>query len=202
MILLAIETSSSSVSVALLSAEKVLGYCWERMERGQGEALIPLIQDLLTDLRLDIQQITAVAAAIGPGSFTGVRVALSAARAIGLALNIPVMGVTNFETAAFGLPKPLVVVLDTKRGDYYTQFFNEAGLPEKEPQVLSGNDLKKHLPFVAVGDGAIKLQDEIGCAVVEQQLAPAVCVGKIALMRLDNPLPAEPFYLRGADVSL
>ena len=75
MILLAIETSSSSVSVALLSAEKVLGYCWERMERGQGEALIPLIQDLLTDLRLDIQQITAVAAAIGPGSFTGVRVA-------------------------------------------------------------------------------------------------------------------------------
>lgn len=199
--LLAIDTSSSSVSVALLSSEKVLGVRWEQMERGQGEALIPLIQDLLCETKTDIKQITAVAVAVGPGSFTGVRVALSAARAIGLALNVPVMGVTNFEAAAFGLVRPLMVVLDTKRGDYYTQFFDEAGMSQT-PLVQSASDLKAYVPFVAVGDGADKLKEEIGCTVVEQPKAPAVCVGEIALTRFDKPLPAEPFYLRGADVSL
>ena len=191
MILLAIESSASSVSVAVLSDQKVLGYRWEKMERGQGEALIPLIQSLLAELNLDIQAITAVAVAVGPGSFTGVRVALSAARAVGLALNVPVMGVTNFEVASFELPKPLTVVLDTKRGDYYTQFLDETGAVMGEPVVLDSTALKKHLPFVAAGD-----------SVLEQPKAPAVCVGQIALERLSHPLPAEPFYLRGADVSL
>lgn len=202
MILLAIESSASSVSVAVLSDQKVLGYRWEKMERGQGEALIPLIQSLLAELGLDIQAITAVAVAVGPGSFTGVRVALSAARAVGLALNVPVMGVTNFEVASFELPKPLTVVLDTKRGDYYTQFLDETGAVMGEPVVLDSTALKKHLPFVAAGDGAAKLKEEIGCSVLEQPKAPAVCVGQIALERLSHPLPAEPFYLRGADVSL
>jgi len=172
------------------------------MERGQGEALIPLIQELFQETGLDIQKITAVAVGVGPGSFTGVRVALSTARAIGLALNVPVMGVTNFEIAAFDLPKPLTVVLDTKRGDYYTQFLDETGNVIGEAVVLDNDALKKRLPFVAVGDGAEKLKEEIACSVLEQLNAPAVCVGKIALMRLSNPLPAEPFYLRGADVSL
>lgn len=202
MVLLAIESSSSSVSVAILSEEKILGFKWEKMERGQGEALIPLIQELFQETGLDIQKITAVAVGVGPGSFTGVRVALSTARAIGLALNVPVMGVTNFEIAAFDLPKPLTVVLDTKRGDYYTQFLDETGNVIGEAVVLDNDALKKRLPFVAVGDGAEKLKEEIGCAVLEQLNAPAVCVGKIALKRLNHPLPAEPFYLRGADVSL
>lgn len=158
MILLAIESSASSVSVAVLSDQKVLGYRWEKMERGQGEALIPLIQSLLAELGLDIQAITAVAVAVGPGSFTGVRVALSAARAVGLALNVPVMGVTNFEVASFELPKPLTVVLDTKRGDYYTQFLDETGAVMGEPVVLDSTALKKTFAVCGCGRWCRKIK--------------------------------------------
>ncbi len=200
MLLLAIDTSSACVSVAVLSDERVLAARLEKMERGQAEVLIPLIQSVLETAGVMPSDLHGVAVGVGPGSFTGVRVGLSTARAIGLALSIPVMGVTNFEAAAFGLPRPLAVVLDTKRGDYYTQFLmsDEA----KEPAVQTAEMLAERLPFTAVGDGAATLAEQIGCSFLENTLDPAVCVGKIALGRLDAPMPAEPFYLRGADVTV
>lgn len=201
MILLSIDTSAAYVSIALLSQDKVLANRFEPMERGQGEALIPMIQELLKTADVSVRDLSAVAVAVGPGSFTGVRVGLSAARAIALALSIPVMGVSNFESVAFGLSKPLMVLLDTKRGDYYAQFFNADGTVS-EPNIQTNESLKQYLPFTAAGDGAILAQQEIACSVINNSLESAVCVGKVALSRLDNPMPAEPFYLRGADVSV
>lgn len=202
MLILSIDTSSADLSVALVNEDGVLGLVEETMMRGQGEVLIPYIQSLMQESQIPITALDGVAVAVGPGSFTGVRVGLSAARGIGLALNIPVFGVTNFEAAAFGTNEPVIVTLDTKRGDYFTQSFDEKGTPLSQPSIRSAENLKEQMPFTAIGDGALNLMEEIGCTVASKPQASAVSIAKIALSRLDTPLPAEPLYLRDADVTV
>ncbi|MBQ9738981.1 MAG: tRNA (adenosine(37)-N6)-threonylcarbamoyltransferase complex dimerization subunit type 1 TsaB [Alphaproteobacteria bacterium] len=201
MLILSLDTSSSAVSVAVLDKENVLAFQEQVMDRGQGEALVPMIAQVLEQAQKTPSDITGVAVAVGPGSFTGVRVGLSTARGVGLALNVPVYGVTNFEATAYGISVPVIVVLDTKRGDYFTQAFDDKG-PASEAKTHSANDLKSDLPFVAVGDGAEKLSAEIGCDVLQKTVPSAVAIGKIALSRLEMPLPPEPLYLRDADVTV
>lgn len=201
MLILSLDTSSSAVSVAVLDKENVLAFQEQVMDRGQGEALVPMIAQVLEQAQKTPSDITGVAVAVGPGSFTGVRVGLSTARGVGLALNVPVYGVTNFEATAYGISVPVIVVLDTKRGDYFTQAFDDKG-PTSEAKTHSADNLKSVLPFVAVGDGAEKLSAEIGCDVLQKTVPSAVAIGKIALSRLETPLPPEPLYLRDADVTV
>lgn len=202
MLILSIDTSSADLSVALVNENGSLGLVEENMLRGQGEALIPYIQSMMQQAGLPMNAVEGVAVAVGPGSFTGVRVGLSTARGIGLALDIPVYGVTNLEAAAAGLNEPVTVTLDTKRGDYYTQQFDKNGKTIGEPSIQSADDLKQQLPFTAIGDGAMKLAEEIGCDVAMKPQSSAISIAQIALSRLDNPLPAEPLYLREADVTV
>lgn len=202
MLILSIDTSSADLSVALVNENGSLGLVEENMLRGQGEVLIPYIQSMMQQADLPMSAVEGVAVGIGPGSFTGVRVGLSTARGIGLALNVPVYGVTNLEAAAAGLNKPVTVTLDTKRGDYFTQRFDKNGRAVDAPLIQSAGDLKKQLPFTAVGDGAMKLAEEIGCDVATKPQASAISIAQIALSRSDNPLLAEPLYLREADVTV
>jgi len=198
--LLFLDTSSAEVSIALMEGARVVALCRKAMERGHGEALIPLIQQLMEEAGVAMKDLTGVAVAVGPGSFTGVRIGIATARGFGLALDIPVQGVTNFEAAACGLAQPVRVVLDTKRGDYYTQAF-DAGKPVDEPSIQTAEELKTQLPFMAVGDGASTLSQEIGCAVAERAYPAAVAVGLVAQQRA-APLSPEPLYLREAHVTL
>ncbi len=202
MLLLALDTSANMVSVALLDENRVFGYAQEEMERGHAERLMPMIEALLENTGKKLKEINAIAVTVGPGSFTGVRVGLAAAKAFGLALKIPVYGVTCFEAAAFGILKSVGVVLDTKRDDYYVAFFDENGNIVSEPAVLTTEQLKEKMPFAVVGSGADRLQSEIDCAVIQKISPVAVSVGKVALSRLDKPMPAQPLYLRDADVTL
>ena len=202
MLILALDTSSSALSVAVLEDEKVLACHEQVMDRGQGEALVPIIAQVLESAQKKPTDITGVAVAVGPGSFTGVRVGLSTARGIGLALNVPVYGVTNFEATAYDIASPVIVTLDTKRGDYFTQSFDENGRIVSEAKTQSDMDLKQSLPFIAVGDVAKKLAQEIGCAVLQTKYPLAVSIGKIAISRISTPLPPEPVYLRDADVTV
>ena len=201
MVLLAIDTSNRTLSVALLTEKGTIFSKKKQMERGQGEALIPLIQELLTESKQKVENLNAIAVAVGPGSFTGVRIGLACAKAFGLALNIPVWGVTNLEAEAYGINQPVTVVLDSKRGDYFVQHFKNNQASD-EPHIESTDELKKSLPFVAMGDGVQELANTIGCQVKQAKECIAVAVAKIALSRKDNPLPAQPLYLRQADVTV
>ena len=202
MLLLAIDTSSSLVSVALLMGKRNVRFREQEMERGQGEALIPMIQELFESAHLTMKDLAGVAVAVGPGSFTGVRIGIATARAIAMALDIPVYGVTNFEAYSYSLLKPVTVVLDSKRDDYFIQKFDATGVAVGTPKVATDKQLKKALPFVAVGSGANKLAREIGCKIINKISPTAVSVGRVALTRLDHPMPASPLYLREADVTL
>ena len=200
--LLALDTSADYVSIALLDKTKVVGYIHEQMSHGQGESLIPLIQKLLKQKKKTIKDIDHIAVAVGPGSFTGVRIALACARAFALALDIPVWGITNFAAAVYDLRKKLKVVLDTKRGDFFVQDFNSRGKPVGNPSIKSAQQLKKSLPFVATGSGANILAQEIKCDVVEQPLPSAVAVGLAATTHPELIQDASPLYLRDADVTV
>ena len=200
--LLAIDTSSSLVSVALLMNKRHVRFREQEMERGQGEALIPMIQDLFASVPATIKDLTGVAVAVGPGSFTGVRIGIATARAIAMALDIPVYGVTNFEAYSYSLLKPVTVILDSKREDYFVQKFDANGIALESPHIATLEQLKKALPFTAVGSAALQVSSEIGCKTLNKISPTAVSVGRIALTRLDHPMPASPLYLREADVTV
>ena len=200
--ILAIDTSSDFISLAVLEDNQALGFVEEQMQRGQAEMLMPMIDALLKKQNLKMKNIEAIAATVGPGSFTGVRIGLATARAFGLALNIPVWGVTCFEAWAFHTAKPCKVVLDSKRDDYFVQAFDAAGKAQSTPALMSTEALKAQLPFAAIGTAADALHDEIGCEVLQKSLPLAAAVGQIAFARKATPVPPEPVYLREADVTI
>lgn len=202
MLVLALDTSGAYVSIALADESGQVAAYEEKMERGQGEALMPMIDKMMRDSHREMTDLQGIAVAVGPGSFTGVRVALAAARGFGLALQIPVMGVTNFEAAAVDLAETFWVILDSKRGDYFAQSFDAWGHPTSTPMVCDINQVAARHPSYLVGDAAEEVSALLGIPVLVQPLPHAVAVARVALSRKDAPLPAEPLYLREADVTV
>ena len=202
MLLLALDTSANFVSVALVDETRTFAFLEEEMERGQAESLMPMIENVLKKAQKTMADIDGVAVTVGPGSFTGVRIGLAAARAFGLALKIPVYGVTCFEVWAYHLGRACKVVLDSKRDDYFVQSFDGEGSAIDEPAIQSADVLKTKLPFAAVGTGAQALSEEIGCDFVHKISPVAVAAARIALSRINNPLPPKPLYMREADVTI
>lgn len=202
MLILALDTSDSFVSVALLDETRVYAFVEENMERGQAEALIPKVQYVLEQSHKTTREIQGIAVSTGPGSFTGVRIGLACARALGLALNIPVYGVTCFEAWSYHIGRPVKVVLDTKRDDFFVQSFDKDGYATDNPAILTAKQLAAVLPFAAVGTGSDRLSAQIGCDNIVKISPTSVAIGRIALSRLDEPKPAIPLYMRDADVTV
>jgi tRNA threonylcarbamoyladenosine biosynthesis protein TsaB len=128
--LLALDCAAGACSVAVLDATGVLAAAHRAMDRGQAEALMPMIADVLAEAGIAARDLGAVAATVGPGSFTGVRIGLAAARGIALAAGLPTVPVTTLEAVAETAepgPEPLLVVLDAKRNDFYGQWFAPNG---------------------------------------------------------------------------
>lgn len=203
-LILAIDTSGAYVSVALMTPPVVHASVQEWMEHGQAERLMLAVDEVMRSAKRQMRDLTAVAVAIGPGSFTGVRIALASARGLGLALDIPVWGVTNFEAWAYNMNQPVRVILDTRRDDFYIQDFDADGVPETQPCVMSSDTFKTHqIPLrVGVGDGAGRAMN-IACHQVIYAIEPhAERVGHVAWANRNHPRPAEALYLREADVTL
>lgn len=197
---LSIDTSSNLLSLALAENNKIVATYACYMERGQGEALIPAIQNLFNQVQFDISSLNQVFVAVGPGSFTGVRIALATARAIGLSFNIPVRGLTNFEAllpvnAAF----PLCVALDSKRGDFYVQIF-ESFTKKQLPRILSAAEIEA-LKVPVLTDKSESFQ-KTSTHLLSAPACPAANMIQLIYNKHIETLPAVPLYLREADVTL
>ena len=140
---LAIDTALNGCVTGVLDTDS--GECFsvsEQMARGQAEKLVPLIQSVLVNARADFVDLGLIATTVGPGAFTGLRIGLSTARALGLALNIPVIGVTTLGVlaaaylAARADDKNFLVLIETKRTDFYGQYFSAEGAALSEPFAL------------------------------------------------------------------
>ncbi len=99
-IILAIETATEACSAALLYDEKI-AYRHEITAREHTRLLLPMIQSLLNEAQRDIREVNAISVGQGPGSFTGVRVAVSCAQGLGFALNIPIYAISTLEALAY-----------------------------------------------------------------------------------------------------
>ncbi|MDZ4310959.1 MAG: tRNA (adenosine(37)-N6)-threonylcarbamoyltransferase complex dimerization subunit type 1 TsaB [Cypionkella sp.] len=185
-IILAFDTSAAHCAAALLCGDQ-LWLKTEAMEKGQAERLMPLISDLLAEAGVVLADVTAIGVGTGPGNFTGVRISVAAARGLALGLGVPAIGVTRLEALAFGLPRPVTVVEDARRGEVYVQRFDIVG--PGEARIVAAEAL-------GAIEGAVAGRDDL------HSLPIAEAIARIASTRVGSvqPRPA-PFYLRGADAA-
>lgn len=112
--ILSFDTVMKGCSVAVVDA-KNRNYLFSKqteMERGQAEILVPMIEGIIEEFGITFQDLDIISTTIGPGSFTGVRVGLATAKAMGMALDIPVVGVTSFEAIVEAVIKEDILKLD------------------------------------------------------------------------------------------
>jgi tRNA threonylcarbamoyl adenosine modification protein YeaZ len=194
-LVLAFDTSAAHCAAALLHGDTVLAERVEEMAKGQAERLMALLQELLATSGFDWKDLTALGVGIGPGNFTGVRIAVSAARGLALSLRIPAVGVSTFEALAEASPRPLAVVLDARRGEAYAQTFPATGAEAPRLGPLSA------LETALAGTPVIGLA-LAHSPVLVARLPLAVAIARIAAERAQMPQPRPaPLYLRGADAA-
>jgi tRNA threonylcarbamoyladenosine biosynthesis protein TsaB len=150
--ILALETSSSLCAVCILdeSTGSVLGEISNDIGRGHAERLMDDILDVLKLAGIGYAELTSIATSVGPGSFTGIRVAVAAARGLGLALNVPVVGISTLQAIAwqareFAEGRTIIVALDAGRDEIQTQTFDTAALPLNMPEASLLANFRQHL---------------------------------------------------------
>ncbi len=212
---LAIDTALEACSAAIFDSERDEIVARESipMPRGHAEALMPLVARVIAASALDFDQIDRIAVTTGPGSFTGMRVGIAAARGLGLAAGKPVVGVTTF--AAFAAPLivadptgPVVAAIDARHDHVYLEVFSIGGRVPVSARVVSIADALRLGTGGAprlVGNAAGILArawpaDERAPSSVEQRAAPDIdWVAKLGADAAENASPPKPLYLRAPD---
>jgi tRNA threonylcarbamoyl adenosine modification protein YeaZ len=186
----------------LLSGDGVIAARHDAMKMGQAERLMPMIQDVLNDVGATPRDLSAIAVGIGPGNFTGVRISVSAARGMALALNTPAIGVSLLEAAVFGKSGPVLACLSAPRDSAYIQFFDAT---ISDPQHTALASLPKDLvppDTICVGTAAADVASILDLKFEPVRYAPASAIAQVAATRLNDEHPAPaPLYLRPADAA-
>lgn len=174
-------------------------------EREQAAKLMPLVQEVMSDAKIDFSALGLIVTTTGPGSFTGLRISLSAARSLGMALDIPVQGVSTFEAMYHSCAPQgdALVVLESKRADFYVQAFDALG-HGKEPECLLSDTIKAK---TICGDAAHRLKIEgVEADFIERGLIDPIVLARLGLSQFtengQKAVKPEPYYMRGADVSV
>jgi len=211
--ILAIDTALEACSVVLMDGDAVVAREHEPMVRGHAEALMPMIARLREAASLDFVTLDRIAVTVGPGSFTGLRVGIAAARGIGLAAGKPVVGITTL--AAFAAPliaadtsTPVVAAIDARHDHVYLQAFDGNGATRIKPIFVSIADAVHRItPFSPrlVGNAAQILAaawpaNDAPPTAVEYQTAPSIdWVARLGAVADPASTPPKPFYLKPAD---
>lgn len=200
MLILSLDSAGAGCSACLWRDGQLIALATEPMERGQDRRLMPLILEVMKKAGVEFQDLTRIAATRGPGSFTGLRIGLAAARGIGLAADRPVIGIDRFAIYREQIKTPgkdLLIVIESKRAELYCRFY-PADSAAQEPQMLTRDEitafLKAHKNALAAGDvpgfhGAME-NETVTCAAVAARVTPGDA----------NYLP-RPLYMRAPDVT-
>ncbi|RMA43801.1 tRNA (adenosine(37)-N6)-threonylcarbamoyltransferase complex dimerization subunit type 1 TsaB [Rhodophyticola porphyridii] len=212
--ILAFDTSGPHCAAALIRGDRILAHRHEPMKKGQAEALMPLIAKMMETERLTPADLAAIGVGTGPGNFTGLRIAVSAARGMALALGVPAIGVSSFELmrAAYS-PKARtsqLVSLPGPRGTAYVQPFRGGAAVGPPRQIDPANppaDLDLPDGGEVLGHEAAAIAHGLAS---EAHPRPAVLLdyarplARIAMAKLSTgqrfPRPA-PLYVRAADAA-
>ena len=210
MIVLALDTALAACSVAVVRDGEVLAARSEAMLRGHQERLAPLVAETMAEAGIGFAALDRIGVAIGPGSFTGVRVGLAFAKGLSVALAIPCVGIGTLEALAASAPSEggdfVAAVIDARRDQIYLQAFSE-GRPLMAPDALEPGVAAARLaelwsggPAVLVGPGAALLESVIaGARINQRDGADPVALARLAAAAPEPAHRPRPLYLRGAD---
>ncbi|WP_340540555.1 tRNA (adenosine(37)-N6)-threonylcarbamoyltransferase complex dimerization subunit type 1 TsaB [Nocardioides sp. GXZ039] len=203
--LLAFDTASPTVTVALLDGDDVRAEAVSTEAMRHGEQLAPLIEETLALAGVGRGDITGIAVGVGPGPFTGLRVGLVTARTLGLVLDVPVTGVCSLDALALqaveagDVGEPFVVATDARRKEVYLAEYDAAGDRLGAPSVARPGTVATERPVV--GEGAVLYPDAFPHRVGPVRPA-AAWLGLGMLRGRAERLPPEPLYLRRPDAEI
>ena len=213
--LLALDTSTGACSVALFDGGRgYLAARHELMPRGHAEALAPMVAAVMDEAGLEMSAVKRLGVTTGPGTFTGVRIGIAFARALAVALDVPLTGITTLRAIAANLeggPQPVAAIMDARRGEVYMQLFGPRGEQITPPQILGLAEAAQSLPRKALqltGSGAELVYDAAGVSASDWQIPPASPypdARKIAALCRKipvTPIRPGPLYLRRPDAKL
>ena len=219
--ILALESSAVAASAAVCEDEELIAQSFQHSGLTHSRTLLPMCRDLLQNCGLSLKEMDVVAVAAGPGSFTGLRIGVAAAKGLAWAADKPCAGVSTLEAMAWSLAfledADLCPVMDARCGQVYTALFSaeNSGIARlREDEALSIEALCEIVaacgaPVTLVGDGSCLVYQTLKEKLPALLLAPpqlrlqrAACVGlaaEAALSAGEKPLPPEellPSYLR------
>ncbi|HWE55155.1 MAG TPA: tRNA (adenosine(37)-N6)-threonylcarbamoyltransferase complex dimerization subunit type 1 TsaB [Acidimicrobiales bacterium] len=209
---LAIVTSTPQVAVALANEDGLMATFALRAGRRHGETLAPAIRSITGLAGIELRDVERIAVDTGPGLFTGLRVGVSTAKALGSALDRPIVGVSSLDILAHPLRllgRPVASVVDARRGEVFWALYEpvaDAMVAVREPTVAAPDELAGLGPDVLLtGDGARRYADMWSSPVAPPEFDhPSASV--LAGLSFDRPAwspeKVTPTYLRGADVRI
>ncbi|MBV9236168.1 MAG: tRNA (adenosine(37)-N6)-threonylcarbamoyltransferase complex dimerization subunit type 1 TsaB [Xanthobacteraceae bacterium] len=212
MLVLALDTALAACSAAVFDSQRgLLATKSIPMLRGHAEALLPLVEQVMDAAGVAFSSLDRIAVTVGPGSFTGLRVGVSAARGIALAASKPAVGVTTL--AAFAAPAqiempilPVLAIVDARHAQVYAQAFGES-VTTAEPRITSLHEALEMAPagpLRIAGNAAAQLAaswptERPPPASVADTPAPNIeWVARLGVVA-EVAAPPKPLYLRAPD---
>ncbi|MFE6663095.1 tRNA (adenosine(37)-N6)-threonylcarbamoyltransferase complex dimerization subunit type 1 TsaB [Streptomyces sp. NPDC057697] len=210
MLLLAVDTATPAVTVALHDGKSVVAESGQVDARRHGELLLPAVDRVLAEAGTALDAVTDVVVGVGPGPYTGLRVGLVTAAAFGSALSVPVHGLCTLDGLAYaagraGLEGPFAVATDARRKEVYWARYDDPRTRATAPAVDRPADIAAQLAGLpVVGAGAV-LYPEAFPDAREPEHVSAGALAALAAERLaagEELLPPQPLYLRRPDAQV
>lgn len=225
MSILAIDTATQVSSVAVASADKLSAELTMQAKLTHSETLMPHIKEVLRMAGVKKEKLEGIAVSIGPGSFTGLRIGLAAAKAMAYALSLPIVGVSTLKALAYHYPVPgvrIVSLLDAQKGNAYRESYEwQAGEIKimQEVEVLPIAEILAECAecgrqVILLGDvavrrirGKVELPANVSVAPAHLVMPRAACVAMLGLQeiadgRRDNVMNMEPVYIRRSEAEV
>ncbi len=213
MITLGLDTSTKVASIAIIDGEKLIGEYSLSKDMSHSEKLMPMLRELLEQIDLKIEDIDLYAVAVGPGSFTGLRIGITTVKSFSHLFNKPIIGVSTLEALAYNLygnDATIMPMLDARRDRIYTslyEFHNSEIIEIEGSQILEMDNLEEKLKefhkLVVVGDGSTvykeqikaRLGDRVNFANLGQNITRGVSIAELGLKRYKEGQRDDPFTL-------
>lgn len=213
---LAFDAAGGACSAALWRDGALAAHRAQDMDRGHGEVLMPMVESVTASC--GYEGIDLICTGTGPGGYTGLRIAIAAARGLALATGLPVLGVTNLELHRYQACRvhpdtDCAVILETRRAEFYVQTFGADGTPCDTPSVQPAEAVAARLAArgsqtVLAGDAVTRfiesgaVDPDAWAALIPQQ-ADAAALAELGADRFAEAThtPPSPLYLRPPDVS-
>ena len=209
MLILALDASTPVTTVALAREREVLAEV-SVAARGASEALLPAIDDALDLAGEDLGSVERVLAGVGPGTFTGIRIAAATARALSAGAGIPLSKNSTLNAlaaSALSCSDDVLAVLDARRGQVFARRFSESG-PTTDIYCLRPEEFSAEGRPLVVGDGAVRYREEFsGLGLIPPENSPlhnVTAAGHLISADL-TPVGAEelvPIYVREPDAEV